>query len=363
MIVAFVTGASGQDGSYLLELLLAKGYIVHGMVRRNSTSITERIHHLMDNPKLHLHYGDMTDMSSLTNILKTIRDQYWREDKGTTAGTNTSRYIEIYNLAAQSHVKVSFETPIYTAQADAVGVLNLLEAIRTLDMLDKVRVYQASTSEMFGASPPPQNETTPFHPRSPYGVAKLYAHWIIKNYRESYNMWCCSGLLFNHESPRRGMTFVTRKITMAVAQRAKSAGPAGPAGPAVLELGNLNARRDWGHARDYVYAMWLMLQQDVPRDFVISTGKSYSVRDFVEIAFGCIGVNIRWIGTGLDEKGYDAESGALLVKVNPKFYRPAEVDDLLGDSSQAAECLNWVPTLDIKDLVREMVDNDIKRCT
>jgi GDPmannose 4,6-dehydratase len=330
--VALITGITGQDGSYLAELLLEKGYDVHGVVRRSSSINTERIDHLYNNPKLKLHYGDITDSLSIMGIIK--------------------RYMptEIYNLAAQSHVKVSFETPEYTAQVDALGTLKLLEAVRLLGIEDKVKIYQASTSELYGlVQEIPQKETTPFYPRSPYGVAKLYAYWIVKNYRESYNMFCCSGILFNHESPRRGFNFVTKKITDALYNISNG-------DQDCLYLGNLNALRDWGHAKDYVKAMWLILQQDTPEDFVIATGKQYSVREFVEACAPYFGMEIDWRGAGLDEIGVDKKTGNTVVKVDPKYFRPAEVETLLGDPTKAKTVLGWEPEYDFNALVQEMCE-------
>jgi len=309
--VAFVTGITGQDGSYLAELLLEKGYQVHGMVRRSSSMNTQRIDHLYHNPNLKLHYGDVTDSLSIMSILKKYKP------------------TEIYNLAAQSHVKVSFETPEYTAMVDGLGTLKILESVRALGMEDKVKVYQASTSELYGlVQETPQKETTPFYPRSPYGVAKLYGYWIVKNYRESYNMFACSGILFNHESPRRGFNFVTKKIVDALRNIRDGK-------QEVLTLGNLNALRDWGHAKDYVKAMWLILQQDKPDDYVIATGKQYSVRDFVEKCAPYFNMSIEWHNEGLDEIGIDGWTGKTVVKVDPKYFRPAEVETLLGDPDRA----------------------------
>ena len=329
MKTALITGISGQDGSYLAELLLEKGYKVHGIVRRSSSINTRRIDHIYHNKNLKLHYGDITDSLSLTDIiLRTQPD-------------------EIYNLAAQSHVKVSFETPEYTAMTDALGTLKVLEAVKLLD-LRCVKIYQASTSELYGlVQEVPQKETTPFYPRSPYGVAKLYAYWIVKNYRESYKMFACSGILFNHESPRRGATFVTKKIVNGlyeVRQKHEDC----------LYLGNLNAKRDWGHAKDYVEAMWLMLQQDQPKDYVIATGEQYSVREFVERCAPKFGVDIEWQGEGLDEVGIDTTTGKTIIRVDPKYFRPAEVESLLGDSTLAREELGWKPKYTFDKLVEEM---------
>lgn len=337
---AFITGITGQDGSYLAELLLEKKYEVHGLVRRSSSFNRGRIehlhkdHHLPQN-KIHLHYGDMTDAPSLNRLVAKIEPD------------------EIYNLAAQSHVAVSFETPEYTGQADALGTLRILDAIRSLGLEKKCRFYQASTSEMFGkVAETPQSETTPFYPRSPYGAAKLYAHWITVNYREAYNMFACSGILFNHESPRRGENFVTRKITLTLANILKGT-------QEKLYLGNLNAKRDWGHARDYVEGMWLMLQQETPEDYVLATGEQHDVREFIEEAFGLCGMKIEWQGSGVDEKGIDPATGRTLVEVDPAYFRPAEVETLLGDPTKAEEKLGWVRKTSFKELVRVMVEADL----
>ena len=326
--VALITGITGQDGSYLAELLLEKGYEVHGIVRRCSLINTHRIDHIY--PQLKLHYGDLTDATNLISVIKTVEPD------------------EIYNLGAQSHVKVSFETPDYTAQVDGLGTLRVLEAVRLLGMEKKTRIYQASTSELYGeVQETPQSETTPFHPRSPYGVAKLYGYWIIKNYRESYGMHCSSGILFNHESPRRGETFVTRKITQGLSRISSGLQDC-------IELGNLNAKRDWGHAKDYVEAMWLMLQQDEPDDYVIATGKQYSVKEFIEEAAPLFGFNIEWMGEGLDEIGYDWGMKRSIIKVNDRYFRPAEVESLLGDATKAKEKLGWEPKVSFKELVEDM---------
>lgn len=333
--VALITGITGQDGAYLAEFLLEKGYEVHGIKRRTSLFNTDRIDHLISNKNFHFHHGDMTDSSSLVNII---------------SKTNPN---EIYNLAAQSHVQVSFEEPEYTANADGVGVLRILEAIRSLKLEKYTKFYQASTSELFGkAVESPQSEKTPFYPRSPYGVAKLYAYWITVNYREAYNIFACNGILFNHESPLRGETFVTRKITMSLA-RIKSGSNE------ILKLGNLNALRDWGHAKDYVRVQWLMLQEDQPDDYVISTGIQYSVRDFVNAACDVLGISITWEGEGTEEKGYD-QSGKVIVAVDPVYFRPAEVETLLGDFSKAKEVLNWKPSISFEELVKEMVESDLE---
>jgi GDPmannose 4,6-dehydratase len=339
MKTALITGITGQDGSYLLELLLSKGYIVHGIKRRSSSFNTDRINHLYqerhESNNFFLHYGDLTDSTNLIRIIQEVQPD------------------EIYNLAAQSHVKVSFETPEYTANADAIGTLRILEAIRILGLEKKTKFYQASTSEMFGlVQEIPQKETTPFYPRSPYGVAKLYAHWITKNYRESYNIFACSGILFNHESPVRGETFVTRKITRAVAKIHHGL-------DTKLFLGNLDAERDWGHAKDYVKGMWLMLQQDNPDDYILATNKKISVRKFVELSFKEIGIQINWIGSGIDEKGVD-QHGNVLVEIDTEYFRPAEVDLLIGDFTKAKNQLGWEPTYTVEQLCSEMVQEDIK---
>jgi GDPmannose 4,6-dehydratase len=337
---ALITGVTGQDGAYLAELLLDKGYVVHGMKRRTSLFNTERIDHLYQDPhvagrRFILHHGDMTDSTSVLRILQAVQPD------------------EIYNLAAQSHVAVSFEEPEYTANSDALGPLRVLEAIRILGLQAKSRFYQASTSELFGkVQQTPQNEATPFYPRSPYGVAKLYAHWITVNYREAYGLYACNGILFNHESPIRGETFVTRKITRALARIKLGLQDC-------LYLGNLNARRDWGHARDFVQAQWLMLQQPEPMDFVIATGVQRSVRDFVDAAARELGIALQWRGKGADEKGYDA-SGACIVAIDPRYFRPTEVDTLLGDASQARAILGWQPKVSFEELVAEMAREDLK---
>ena len=325
---ALITGITGQDGSYLAELLLEKGYEVHGIVRRSSLINTHRIDGIYD--RLSLHYGDLTDSTNLVRVIQKVQPD------------------EIYNLGAQSHVKVSFEMPEYTADVDAMGTLRILEAVRLLGMEGRVRIYQASTSELYGlVQETPQKETTPFYPRSPYGVAKLYGYWITKNYREAYGMYACTGILFNHESPRRGETFVTRKITQALSRISVGLQDC-------LYLGNLNAKRDWGHAKDFVEAMWLMLQQDEPEDYVIATGKQYSVREFVEEAAPYFGMQITWRGEGLDEIGYDIFSGKEVIRVNPKYFRPAEVETLLGDATKAKEKLGWEPKISFEQLVEDM---------
>jgi GDPmannose 4,6-dehydratase len=337
---AMITGVTGQDGAYLSEFLIGKGYLVHGIKRRASSFNTSRIDHLYQDPhdkeiRFRLHYGDVTDSTNLIRLVQDIQPD------------------EIYNLAAQSHVMVSFETPEYTANADAVGALRLLEAIRLLGREKSTRFYQASTSELFGlASETPQTETTPFYPRSPYAAAKAYAHFITVNYREAYGMHASNGILFNHESPRRGETFVTRKITRAVAAIAVGE-------KETLYLGNLDACRDWGHARDYVEGMWLMLQQESPDDYVLATGQSNSVRTFVEHAFAWIGKKIRWEGSGIDEVGLDADSGDIFVRIDKRYFRPAEVDSLVGDASKARSILGWSPRIKFDQLVKEMVESDI----
>lgn len=332
---ALITGISGQDGSYLAELLLEKGYEVHGLIRRNSSFVDHpNLRNTKD--KVTLHYGDLTDSTNLRNIIGKIQPD------------------EIYNLAAQSHVMVSFELPEYTADVDALGALRILDTIRDLGLQKKIRFYQASTSELFGkVQETPQTERTPFYPRSPYGCSKLFAHWITTNYRESYDIYACAGILFNHESPRRGEGFVTRKITRALTTIKAT-------GKGVLELGNLDAKRDWGHAKDYVEAMWLMLQQDQPQDYVISMNETHSVRDFIEIAARHLDMRIEWTGQGIDEVGTDIYTGREIVKINPAFYRPAEVDLLLGDSTQARTNLGWKPNYTFESLVKDMIDSDIK---
>ena len=338
---AFITGITGQDGSYLSELLLEKGYEVHGLVRRSSSFNRGRIEEIRQKTKasgkFQLHYGDMSDSSSLNKLIATIQPD------------------EVYNLAAQSHVAVSFATPDYTAQVDAIGTLCLLDAINNMGLKNKTHFYQASTSELYGkVVETPQTETTPFYPRSPYGVAKLYAHWIAINYREAYDLFACSGILFNHESPRRGENFVTRKITMTLAQILQGK-------TETLALGNLDARRDWGYAKDYVEGMWMMLQQDQPEDYVLATGEQRTVREFVNLAFGFCGIELDWQGSGVDEKGIDKATGKVLVEVNPKFFRPAEVDTLLGDYTKAKTQLGWKPKTTFKELVEMMVESDLEQ--
>ena len=333
---ALITGITGQDGSYLSEFLLAKGYEVHGIIRRSSVDFRERIAHLEGTPNFHLHYADLTDSMSLVKLVGKVQP------------------TEIYNLAAQSHVQVSFDAPEFTADVDATGVLRVLEAVRTNHLEKTCKIYQASTSELYGkVEEVPQNENTPFHPYSPYAVAKLYGFWIVKEYREAYNMFCCSGILFNHESERRGETFVTRKITLAAARIAQGKQDC-------LYLGNLDSLRDWGYAKDYVECMWLILQQPEPDDFVIATGEYHTVREFATLAFREVGIELEWKGEGVDEKGYDKATGKALVEVDPKYFRPAEVDQLLGDPSKAKKQLGWNPTkTSFEELVRIMVKHDM----
>ncbi len=350
MKTALITGITGQDGAYLAELLLEKGYRVHGIKRRSSLINTSRVDHLYQDPheknvRFTMHYGDMTDSTNLIRIVQETQPD------------------EIYNLAAMSHVKVSFDTPEYTANADGIGTLRLMEAIRILGMEKKTRIYQASTSELYGlVQEVPQRETTPFYPRSPYAVAKLYGYWIVVNYREAYNMYACNGILFNHESPLRGETFVTRKITIAAAAIAAGVQD-------TLYLGNLNAQRDWGHAKDYVEAMWLILQQDKPDDFVIATGTTTSVRDFIKLAFGELGIELKFTGEGVEEIGivaacnspeYQLPAGKVVVAVDPEYFRPTEVELLIGDATKAKEKLGWKPRYDLAALVKEMVASDVK---
>jgi len=339
--VALITGITGQDGSYLAELLLEKGYTVHGLKRRSSMFNTDRIDHLYKDTheqkvKFFLHYGDLTDSTNLIRIIQEVQPD------------------EIYNLAAQSHVKVSFETPEYTANADGIGTLRILEALRILNMGNKTRFYQASTSELYGeVQEIPQKETTPFYPRSPYGVAKLYAFWITKNYREAYNFYACNGILFNHESPVRGETFVTRKVTRAVAKISLGL-------QEKLFMGNIDSERDWGHARDYVEGMWLMMQQDKPDDYVLATGKKITVRKFIDLAFKEVNIEIEWKGSGIDEKGINKATGKVVVEIDPRYFRPSEVDLLVGDASKAKKELGWEPKLTVEQLITEMVAADVK---
>ena len=335
---ALITGVTGQDGSYLSEFLLEKGYEVHGIVRRSSVDFRERIAHLEENRHFRLHYGDLTDSMSLVKIIAAVQPD------------------EIYNLAAQSHVQVSFDVPEYTADVDATGVLRVLEAVRVCGLGDSCRIYQASTSELYGkVEEVPQNEKTPFHPYSPYAVAKLYGYWIIREYREAYHMFCCSGILFNHESERRGETFVTRKITLAAARIAQGLQDK-------LYLGNLSSLRDWGYAKDYVECMWLILQNEKPEDFVIATGVQHSVREFASLAFHYAGIELEWQGEGMNEKGFDQATGRVLVEVSPDFYRPTDVVNLLGDPSKARKELGWSPTrTGFEELVRLMVEHDMEK--
>ena len=342
MKIGLITGITGQDGSYLAELLLEKNYIVYGVIRRASDINTHRIHHLYSNKNLILKYGDLTDTSNLLGILAEIREKY----------SETMDRLEVYNLGAMSHVKVSFEMPEYAADVDGTGTLRILEAIRHSGMMNKTRFYQASTSELYGlVQEVPQKETTPFYPRSPYGVAKLYGFWITKNYRESYDMFACNGILFNHESPRRGPTFVTRKITRGLNMILKGERDR-------LVMGNLDAKRDWGHAKDYVEGMWRILQADTPDDFVLSTNEFHSVREFIEKSFALKGLNIKWKGEGINEIGYDENTGRELIFVSEKYFRPAEVEELLGDSTKARSELGWKPEYSFELLIKEMVEED-----
>ena len=338
--VALITGVTGQDGAYLAELLLEKGYIVHGIKRRSSSFNTGRIDHLYTDPHFkglpfHLHYGDLTDATNLIRIVQEVQPD------------------EIYNLAAQSHVQVSFETPEYTANGDALGTLRILEAIRILGLTEKTKFYQASTSELYGlVQEVPQSETTPFYPRSPYAVAKLYGYWITVNYREAYNMYACNGILFNHESPIRGETFVTRKITRAAVRIAKGI-------QSKLYLGNLDAKRDWGHAKDYVKGMWMILQQEKPEDFVLATGVTNTVRHFCDLAFGELGIKLIWEGEGVKEVGKNAKTGDVIIQVDPRYFRPTEVDLLIGDPTKAKTILGWEPEHDLESLVKDMIKGDL----
>lgn len=339
--VAFITGITGQDGAYLAELLLKKDYIVHGLKRRSSSFNTGRIDHLYQDPHVNkrnfiLHHGDLTDSTNLIRIIQEVQPD------------------EIYNLAAQSHVQVSFETPEYTANADGLGTLRILEAIRLLNMVEKTKFYQASTSELYGmVQEVPQNEKTPFYPRSPYAVAKLYGYWITINYREAYNLYACNGILFNHESPVRGETFVTRKITRAAARISMGTQER-------VYLGNLDAKRDWGHASDFVEGMWRMLQQDEPEDFVLATGVTTTIREFTERAFAEVGITLEWSGSGVDETGRDVKSGNIIVSIDPAYFRPTEVDLLIGDASKAREKLGWQPTCDLQQMIEEMIKADLE---
>lgn len=334
MKTALITGITGQDGSYLAELLLSKGYVVHGVIRRASVFNTERIDHLIDKENFYLHHGDVTDSSNINKLMSTIQPD------------------EVYNLAAQSHVQVSFEVPEYTAQVDALGTLRILDALR--NYCPNAKFYQASTSELYGkVQEVPQNEETPFYPRSPYGVAKIYGYWIVKNFREAYNLYACNGILFNHESERRGKTFVTRKITIGLAEIAAGK-------RSVLTLGNIDSQRDWGYAKEYVEAMWLMLQQDSPEDFVIATGKTYTVRTFVEKAAKYVGFDIEWQGEGVNEVGVDKKTNKIIIEINSKYFRPTEVDLLIGDATKANQKLGWKAKVEIDELVEIMMKNDIE---
>lgn len=342
MLLAFITGITGQDGSYLAELLIKKKYKVIGLIRRCSNINTQRIEHLFDHPNLSLKYGDLVDSNALHTLFCKIKEEY-EFDK-----------LEVYNLAAMSHVKISFDMPEYTSNVDALGTLRLLEAIRSNGLEKKVRFYQASTSEMFGdVLETPQTEETPFNPQSPYAVAKLYSHYIVKNYRDAYGIYACSGILFNHESPRRAHNFVTRKITIGLKKVIDNP-------DYKIYMGNIDSFRDWGHAKDYVYGMWLMLQKDIAVDYVLATGEQYSVRTFIEKSFKLKGFDIKWKGTGLDEIGYDGNTGREIIFIDQKYFRPCEVETLLGDSSKAKERLGWTPQFTFDELVREMVDNDCK---
>lgn len=340
--IALITGITGQDGSYLTELLLEKNYAVWGIIRRSSSINTQRIDHLYSNKNLYLRYGDLSDACSINNIIMEIIKFY---------GENGIKRLEIYNLGAMSHVKVSYEMPEYSANVDGIGTLRLLEIIRNSTIVDKIRFYQASTSELYGkVQEIPQTENTPFYPRSPYGVAKLYAFWIVKNYREAYNLFACNGILYNHESPRRGPTFVTKKITNELNKIVNGE-------IEYMTLGNINAKRDWGHAKDYVEGMWRMLQVDKADDYILATNKNYSVKEFVEIAFNLKGINLLWKGTGVDEIGYDALSNKTRIIISEKYFRPAEVDELLGDYSKAKRELGWEPKYTFEELVKEMIKN------
>jgi GDPmannose 4,6-dehydratase len=339
--IALITGITGQDGSYLAEFLLNKDYIIYGVVRRSSIDTTERIKDIKSNKNLVLKYGDITDSSSLSNIIFEIKVKYPEMDR-----------LEIYNMAAQSHVRLSFDMPEYTCEVDALGTLRLLEAIKHNNITDKVRFYQASTSELFGlVQEVPQSENTPFYPRSPYGVAKLYSFWIVKNYRESYNMFACNGILFNHESKKRAENFVTRKITIGLGKILRGE-------EKTLRMGNINALRDWGHSSDFIRGMWLMLQQEKPDDYILATGEMHSVREFIEKAFALRGFNIKWKGEGVDEIGYDSVTGRELIFIDPEFYRPAEVEQLLGNPAKAERELGWKPEITFEELIKEMVEQD-----
>lgn len=341
---AIITGAGGQDGSYLADLLLSKDYYVIGMIRRNSTRQTmHRIEHLFSHPRFQIVYGDITDMSSILHLLNIAKEK---------GACDSSHPLEFYNLAAQSHVQVSFEVPVYTTNADAMGTLNVLEAVRQLGMVSHTRIYQASTSELYGSAMPPQTEMTPFQPRSPYAISKLYSYWIVRNYREAYNMFAINGILFNHESERRGEEFVSRKVTRAVSRYHIDKTP--------LRIGNLYAKRDWGYAPDYVYGMWLMMQQDTPQDFVLATNVCYTVKQMIDVAYKVIGVDVRWEGEGLDEKGYDAKTGDTLVVIDPSYFRPTEVHHLQGDANLAKSVLGWKHTTSFEEMITRMVEHDLR---
>ena len=344
MHAALITGVTGQDGSYLAEFLLERGYIVYGLTRYCSEKKHERIEHLKTNPFFHVVDGDLTDTARINALINSF-EQFER--------------LEIYNLGAQSHVKVSFDQPEYTANVDALGTLRILEAIRQTSFKDRIRFYQAGTSEMFGKAPAPQNEDTAFWPRSPYGVSKLFGYWITRNYRESYGLYACTGILFNHESERRGEDFVTRKTTLGLAKYVRAVAASNPSTP-VLELGNLDARRDWGHAQDYVEAMWLMLQRGDPADFVIGTGQTHTIKDFIKAAAKSIGLRLLWRSTGPDEEAYDGANGNLVIRINPEFYRPAEVDLLQADPTRAREDLKWTPKVTFEELASRMMLSDLK---
>ena len=341
---ALITGITGQDGSYLSELLLDKGYEVYGIIRRTSNFNTNRIEHIFNNKRLHLEYGDLLDITSIMNILNKIKNKLSEEED----------ILEVYNLAAQSHVAVSFKNPLYTCNVNAMGTLNLLEAIKQLNLKKNTRIYQASTSELYGkVKEEPQTMNTPFYPRSPYGVSKLFSYWIIKNYRETYGMYCVNGILFNHESPRRGETFVSRKITYSISKILNNEIDC-------IYLGNLNAKRDWGYAKDYVEAMWKMLQQDKADDYMLSTGKQYTIKDFVVKAFKYVGINIKFRGKGLNEVGYDSNTGRVYVRISEKYFRPCEVESLLGDSTETQKKIGWKPKTNIDKLIEIMMEHDLK---
>ena len=343
--VALITGITGQDGSYLAEFLLEKKYKVYGIIRRSSSFNTGRIDSIYEHPRLSLVYGDLTESCNINSILLRIVNE--------NGGIRNIQYLEIYNLAAQSHVKVSFELPIYTANVDALGTLRLLEAVIACGLCKKVKFYQASTSELFGNSEPPQNEDTPFCPQFPYGVAKLYAHWIVKNYRVAHGLFACNGILFNHESERRGKTFLTRKITRGIGSILRGE-------QKFITVGNLYSKRDWGYAKDFVEAMWLMLQQDQAEDYVIATNEQHTVKEFIEVAFDCVGISILWKGAKYDEMGYDVKTDEIRIKVSEKYYRPAEVHNLLGDYHKAKRLLGWEPKVKFRELVKKMVEYDCK---